>query len=613
MNQANNTMIGRFEVSKRLGEGLQGKVYLGWDPNLERKVALKVITSADGDTAYSQDIVDEARIAARISHPNVVPIYEVSMYHQSPLLVFEFVDGETLNQYLKKNDHFNEMQALSFMVRIAAGLKCAHEQGIVHLDLSPNNIMVDKEIRPRIMDFGLARVIANIDKNLYEKDIVGTPRYMSPEHVTGAKLTPASDIFTLGLLFYELLTGMPAIGYKEVKDILTAIENVDIEWGRLQDQGISNEIIAVLRDMLQIDPDKRLQSASNLVLELDEVIAIQRSDERGSLALEFLLRRLERRPEFPACSHSITEINQLTDESSNCDFNKLGAVIVRDYSLTNRILKVANSVIFDRSGEGVKTISQAISRLGLKLVRMISNGLLLFNQADGKDSYLKDILVASFVAGLIARHITTSIKRRIAEEAFICALFYNLGNHLLIFYLPDEYDDINALVAKGKETQKAERDVLSTTTASLGMAVAKKWNFPETIINCMSHLPPGLLAPPKSDEAILRYAANFANELCTLIISNAEGLDLVSEVNDFNERYQTILTNDPDKLAQLVSAAADKFTALAPGLGINHNDSYFCNRLCNFASRIEAAQNIKTTLNPVFPNGMNPEILPANN
>jgi len=613
MNQASNTKIGRFEVSKRLGQGLQGKVYLGWDPNLERKVAIKVITPADGDAAYSQDIVDEARIAARISHPNVVPIYEVGMYHQTPLLVFEFVDGVTLRQYLKKNDHFDESQALSFMVRIAVGLKCAHEQGIVHLDLSPNNIMVDKEIRPRIMDFGLARVIANIDKNLYENDIVGTPRYMSPEQVTGGKLTPASDIFTLGLLFYELLTGMPAIGNKEVKDIFTAIENGDIEWGRLQHQGTSNEIIAVLRDMLQVDPEKRFQSASDLVPELDDVIAIQRSDERGSLALEFLLRRLERRPEFPACSHSIAEINQLTDENSNSDFNKLGAVIVRDYSLTNRILKVANSVIFDRGGEGVKTISQAVSRLGLKLVRMISNGLLLFNQADDKDSHLKDILVASFVAGLIARHITTSIKRRIAEESFICALFYNLGNHLLIFYLPDEYEDIKTLIAKGYETQKAEREVLSTTTATLGMAVAKKWNFPDTIINCMTHLPPGLLAPPKEDQDILRHAANFANELCALIMSNAEGLDLVSEVNDFNERHQAIFSNEPDKLAQLVSAAADKFSALAPGLGINYNKSYFCNRLCSFASRIEAAKNIEITLNIVPTNGVNPEILATHN
>ena len=92
MNQTTSPKIGRFEISKRLGDGLQGKVYLGWDPNLERRVALKVITPADGDITYSRDVVNEARIAARISHPNVVSIYEVDMYGSMPLLVFEYVE-----------------------------------------------------------------------------------------------------------------------------------------------------------------------------------------------------------------------------------------------------------------------------------------------------------------------------------------------------------------------------------------------------------------------------------------------------------------------------------------------------------------------------------------
>jgi serine/threonine protein kinase len=589
MNQANNTRIGRFEVTKRLGEGLQGKVYLGWDPNLERQVALKVITPVAGDESYSQDVIEEARIAAKIAHPNVVPIYEVDTYRGLPLLVFEFVDGVTLKHYLKEHGHFNEKDTLSIMVRIASGMSSAHEKGIMHLDLSPNNIMIDKEGRPHIMDFGLARVTASTCLIQSEKDIAGTPRYMTPEQIAGKDLSPASDIFTLGLVFYELLTGTPAIKHKNVDDIINAVEHVEIDWGKLQHQSITPEIIAVIRDMLQVDPTQRYKSANELVPALDEVIAIQRSEDKGALSLDFLLRRLQRRPEFPACSHSIAEINRLTDESSNTDFNKLGSVILRDYSLTNRVMKIANSVIFDRSGDGVKTISQAISRLGLKLVRMICNGLLLFNQADNKDDDLKDILVASFVAGLIARHITASIKRRIAEEAFICALFHNLGNHLLIFYLPDEYEDINDLISKGEERLKAERTILSTTTSALGMAVAKKWNFPETIINCMTHLPAGQLDAPKSDEDILRHAANFANELCTLVMTKSEGLDLLLEVNPFIERHQTLFIFDAIKIAKLTASAAEKFSELAPGLGINYNDSKFCNKLSQFASSIEEA------------------------
>jgi HD-like signal output (HDOD) protein len=352
---------------------------------------------------------------------------------------------------------------------------------------------------------------------------------------------------------------------------------------------LTPEIIATLRDMLQVNPAWRYQSALDLVPSLDDVIAIKQDEDRGSLALNFLLRRLERRPEFPACSYSIGEINRLTEENSNTDFNKLGAVIVRDYSLTNRILKIANSVIFDRGGEGVKIISMAVSRLGLKLVRMICNGMLLFKEADNKNSDLKDILVASFVAGLIARHITASIKRSISEEAFICALFHNLGLHLLVFYLPDEYEDIRVLIDKGEGRQKAERAILSTTCASLGIAVAEKWNFPETIGKYMTHLPPGKLEKPNRDEDILCHAANFANELCELFITNKKSTDLLIEIDVFIARHEVIFDGGATRLAQLASATAEKFSDLAPGPGVNYNDSRFCKGLSNFSSAIEKA------------------------
>ena len=590
MKQSTKAIIGRFEVTKCLGTGMQGKVYLGKDPILERQVALKLITPEDDNLSYSEDVISEARIAARISHPNVIPIYEVDLFQSSPLLVFEYIDGITLNKHIKDHGCFTEKEAISIMYQIADGIKCAHKKGIVHLDLSSNNIMMDKSGHPRIMDFGLAHVISATDKIQNAKIAMGTPRYMTPEHLTGRELTQASDVFTLGLLFYELLTGSPAFDYKEMSEIISATKNVKIDWGKLQHQAISNEVIAILRDMLQLDPAHRYQSASVLVSELDEIIAMQGHEDSGSVSLDFLLRRLQRRPKFPACSHSITEINRLTDESSNTNFSQLGAVIIRDYSLTNRIMKIANSVIFDQGNQGVKTISQAISRLGLKLVRMICNGLLLFNQADDKDNDLKDVLVASFVAGLIARHITAIKKKRLAEEAFICAMFHNLGNHLLIFYLPDEYDEIKMLIDNGEETQQAERNVLSTTTASLGMAVAEKWNFHETIINCMKRLPQGQLAAPNNDNNILSHAANFANELCGLIMSDTQNMELIIKISDFNDRHQNLFKCDIANLAQLVASAADKFSALAPGLGVDFNDSHFCQQLGQFSIKIDTIQ-----------------------
>lgn len=594
MTHSTEKTLNRFKIKKRLGEGMQGKVYLGWDQELERHVALKLIKPNSSTRSGSQEIINEARLTARFSHPNIVQLYEVTSYNGMPLLIFEYVDGITLCDHLEEKGRCNEKEALSIINSITSALKTAHEQNIMHLDLSPRNVMIDKTGRCRIMDFGLANIIANADTSKKRTTAAGTPKYMTPEHVSGSELSPASDIYTLGLIYYELLTGKSAISFKDNDDMISAIQNADIDWGSLQHLCIRPEIIATIRDMLHVNPKHRIQSASELLPVLIDITSIQKDEEKGELSIAFLLRRLQRRPEFPACSTSIAKINELTDESSNTDFNKLGAVIIRDYSLTNRILKVANSVIFDRGAGGVTTVKQAVSRLGLKLVRMICNGLLLFKQVENKNSELQDVIVTSFIAGLIARHTALSIKRSLSEEAFICALFHNLGVHLLVFYLPDEYEDIKQLINKGEKTQLAERAVLSTTSSKLGMAVAKKWNFPERIINCMSKLPPEALEAPQNTEETLRHLANYANELCELVTTHNLGNDLIIELNTFFDRHETVFSGDFDALTHLTSAAAEKFSELAPELGVNYNDSVFCKHLESFTYKVEAALETNT-------------------
>lgn len=587
MSQTTNKTLNRFKIKKRLGEGLQGKVYLGWDPELERNVALKLIKPNTISRSDSQNIITEARLTARFSHPNIVQLYEVTRYNNMPLLIFEYVDGITLSEHIKEKGRCNECEALSIINSITSALKIAHEQGIMHLDLSPHNVMLDKAGRCRVMDFGLARVIANVDASVNRKVAAGTPKYMTPEHVLGKTLSPASDIYALGLIYYELLTGKPAISIED--DIITAVKEANIDWGSLQHLCIRPEVMITIRDMLQVNPKYRFQSATELLPNLIDITSILRDEERGNLSVEFLLRRLQRRPEFPACSANIAKINELTDESSNTDFNKLGTVIIRDYSLTNRILKIANSVIFDRGSGGVTTVHQAVSRLGLKLVRMICNGILLFKQVENRNNRLQDVIVSSFIAALIARHTALSIKRSLAEEAFVCALFHHLGIHLLVFYLPDEYDDIIKLVEKGEKQQTAERAVLSTTSAKLGMAVARKWNFPERIIHCMSRLPPEILQAPQNTEETLRHLSNYANELCELVTTSSLGNNLIMELNTFFDRHESIFAGEIGTLVQLTNAVAEKFAELAPDLGVNYNDSLFCKHLESFAYKVEAA------------------------
>ncbi len=589
--------IGRFKAIKNLGEGAEGYVYLCWDANLEREVAIKLVTGMDDNEDYSEQIISEARMVAKIANPYVIPIFEVGMIGSMPYLVFEYIKGMTLTEHLKTQGKLAENDALMMLTKLAKGLESAHVQDIMHLDLSPGNILLDQVGNPRIMDFGLAQVNSAMDKS--HQVVKGTPRYLSPEHLSDSALTPATDIYALGLIFYEMLTGTPAIAATQIGNILDDVKTSNINWQQLQQQHTSAEVIALLRDMLQTDPGHRYENAAKLVNSLSDIAIIRQQRHNGNLTLEFLLRRLQRRPEFPACSHNIAEINRLTDEESNSSFSELGGVIIRDYSLTNRMMKIANSVIFDRGNGKANSLSQAIARLGLRLVRMICNGMLLFDQVSNRDEQLKDTLVMSFVAGLLARHIVKSIQPGFAEEAFICALFHRLGTHLLVFYLPDEYEDISRLISEGMERQQAEQKILSTTAEKLGRTIASKWNFPDTILDCMKTRAASSWHSVERKEDILLYATNFSNQLCELILNSHEQMDVIAAIDEFLQCYELVIKADTERMGRLLRLVADKFTSLAPDLGINCQNSEFFKQLDKTAKQIEhfyQSQQIAATL-----------------
>ncbi len=586
--RTNRPRIGRFEVLARLGRGLQGKVYLGWDPRLQRKVALKVLSEV-GQDIDSQEVVAEARIAARIAHPSVVPVFEADVYRGVPVIIFEYVDGVTLKEKLADHGPYPEADAISLLVRVAAGLKCAHEKGVVHLDISPNNILIDKDNRPHIMDFGLARLNVMTDKQPGDQTVAGTPRYMSPEHFNEAELTPATDVFALGLVCYEFLTGTPAMNQQSIAAIIAAVQAADIDWSRLQARSISPELSAILRDMLQADPSARYPSAVELVPCIDEVIKAQQGGSSADLALQFLLRRLQRKPEFPAFSHNIAEINRVITNDTDADFEKLGAIILRDYSLTNRLMKVANSAFFGRGNGGVKTVSQAVARLGLRTVRMICNGLLFFGQDSEPNEELQDAMTASFIAGLLARHLASKVSRELSEEAFICGLFHHLGRNLLMYYLRDEYLDICDLVRRGTPELQAEREVLGTTTPAVGIRIAEKWKFPDSIVQTMAPLPEGVLEAANGTPEIQRYLANFANELCRRAVTNEARAEPLGELEHIRLRYVCVYSGSTASLNTLLGAALQKFVDIAPSLGVDIEQSAFCRKLFHFVKTAHTA------------------------
>src|SRR5262245_10762783 len=202
--------LGSYEVVSLLGRGGQGEVYRAHDPRLGRDVAIKVLPEQfSKDEDRLKRFEQEARATGVLNHPNILAAYDVGTYENSPYIVSELLEGETLGETLK-SEAIPLRRALDYAAQIARGLAAAHEKGFVHRDLKPDNIVVTKDGRVKILDFGLAKLTETVEKNRSELPtiasepgvVLGTVGYMSPEQVRGQTIDHRSDIFSFGAILY---------------------------------------------------------------------------------------------------------------------------------------------------------------------------------------------------------------------------------------------------------------------------------------------------------------------------------------------------------------------------------------------------------------------------
>lgn len=203
------TTFGRYELRRLLGQGGMGEVHLAFDTMLQRVVALKIPKFTDDNPQHRERFLREARAAALLSHPNICPVHDVGEVEQRPYLTMTFVDGPSLSQRLRQDGPLAPEEAARIVRAVALAMQHAHGHGIVHRDLKPGNILLNSQGEPVVMDFGLAfRFDTETSERLTEKGlVVGTPSYMPPEQINGQTLGPASDVYSLGVVLYELLTG----------------------------------------------------------------------------------------------------------------------------------------------------------------------------------------------------------------------------------------------------------------------------------------------------------------------------------------------------------------------------------------------------------------------
>jgi HD-like signal output (HDOD) protein len=439
------------------------------------------------------------------------------------------------------------------------------------------------------MDFGLARLAVANASRLDDDAVIGTPRYMSPEHFNGRPLTARSDVFALGLILFEMLTGKSPVQAESLLALIDTIAARDLELGGMDGLGLDARLQALIRRALSRDPDRRFADAAEMKLALDELLA---PASRGGAhsTVEFLLNRMQRKANFPALSNNLLELNRLTDETSGSSVDALANVVLRDYAITNKLLKLANSSLYGRAGIGIKTVSDAIHLLGLNVIRMTCNGLAYFGSMQGGDGHLRDALVSSFVSALIGRHFAIRLGRRdLAEEAFICGMFHRLGKSLTVFYFEEEFREIERLVEEGGLTDEAaSAQVLGIGYGDLGMAVAARWKFPETICGSIQNPGPGALPKPTKPVEIQQQIAAFGNELCELAARTRadQGPPLLDA---FSARFAELIVLSPAELVELLRLALDKMEEFAPVLGLELAGSRFMGRVGEFLAAMPAA------------------------
>lgn len=258
----NPVLSNRYQLLQTLGSGGTAVVYRARDLMLERQVAIKVLRPDFGkDETFRERFRQEARAAANISHPNIVTVHDFGLDHDRLFIVMEFVPGTDLKTVMRQHGPFELEEAIPLILQACAGLGHAHRSGIVHCDVKPHNMLVTPEGQLKVTDFGIARALAGIHPDEKSDVVWGSPQYFSPEQASGAAPSPASDVYSLGVVLYEMLTGRLPLN----ADTATELARLHRDEPPIPPRKIKPEIPAslerILLKVLAKEPAARYRSA----------------------------------------------------------------------------------------------------------------------------------------------------------------------------------------------------------------------------------------------------------------------------------------------------------------------------------------------------------------
>src|SRR4030088_1506688 len=269
------TLSGRYRLDARIGAGGMSTVYRALDETLQRQVAIKLMNrEVASDSDQLERFRREARAVAQLSHPHVVGVIDAGEDAGSPYIVLEYVEGETLKERIRRQGRLSIAESVAYAIEIARALGVAHARHIVHRDVKPQNVLIDEEGSAKVTDFGIARTLEE-EGLTADGRVLGTTDYVSPEQALGQPVTGQSDLYSLGVVLYEMLTGevpfkgenQVAVAMKHVREILPDVQSKRPE--------VSAALASIVDNDTAKRPEDRDAHDAELIADLEDVLAIE--------------------------------------------------------------------------------------------------------------------------------------------------------------------------------------------------------------------------------------------------------------------------------------------------------------------------------------------------
>lgn len=267
--------IGRYEIQEQLGQGAMAVVYKAYDPDIDRTLAIKVLREEKClDSEYRRRFLREAKAAGILSHANIATVYDVGEFDQRPYIVMEYLGGEPLDKVMADNEKLPLKKAVSIAMQLARALHFAHEKGIVHRDVKPSNIIFAKGGNSiKVTDFGIAHMESkDAAQQTQMGEVLGTPQYMSPEQVLGRKVDSRSDLFSLGVVLYQLLSNQKPFNADTLATLMFKIATEHPKPLREAAPEVPSSLLRIVEKLLNKKPEKRYQTGKEVTAALDKAM-----------------------------------------------------------------------------------------------------------------------------------------------------------------------------------------------------------------------------------------------------------------------------------------------------------------------------------------------------